>query len=403
MNIYDVVKLAWKQLTQRRLRTILTILAVAVGVMVIIALSSHARGIYVSFIANFERLGPTTIIVSSTGTRLLSDVDVYRISELPGVSIVIPMRTLSSNVEGLNVRATVVGIRASELKELLGGDVNLLKGNPLTDTPIPIALIGYNIAYDQSSGSEVVDVGQTIAVRVGTRTYIFSVVGILNYYGSSFLLSSPDDSIYIPLDYFRRVSGVQGYSVVIVKASDVNVVSDVADNIRMLLGARARVTTVQSVVNTFTNILNQMNLLLVSIASTSFIAAGLGTFNIMMVSVLERVREIGLLKALGMSDTTVLLLYLIQGLLIGFIGGLSGFGLGIVLSQALTHIFSLAIGPRSPGPGLQANPFTSYTPVLDPQYTLIAVVLSLTTTAVASIYPSWRASKLSPVEALRYE
>ena len=403
MNIYDVVKLAWKQLTQRRLRTILTILAVAVGVMVIIALSSHARGIYVSFIANFERLGPTTIIVSSTGTRLLSDVDVYRISELPGVSIVIPMRTLSGNVEGLNVRATVVGIRASELKELLGGDVNLLKGNPLTDTPIPIALIGYNIAYDQSSGSEVVDVSQTIAVRVGTRTYIFSVVGILNYYGSSFLLSSPDDSIYIPLDYFRRVSGVQGYSVVIVKASDVNVVSDVADNIRMLLGARARVTTVQSVVNTFTNILNQMNLLLVSIASTSFIAAGLGTFNIMMVSVLERVREIGLLKALGMSDTTVLLLYLIQGLLIGLIGGLSGFGLGIVLSQALTHIFSLTIGPRSPGPGPQTNPFTSYTPVLDPQYTLIAVVLSLTTTAVASIYPSWRASKLSPVEALRYE
>ncbi|MEM3904897.1 MAG: FtsX-like permease family protein, partial [Sulfolobales archaeon] len=149
--------------------------------------------------------------------------------------------------------------------------------------------------------------------------------------------------------------------------------------------------------------LNQMNLLLVSIASTSLIAAGLGTFNIMMVSVLERVREIGLLKALGMSDTTVLLLYLIQGLLIGLIGGLSGFGLGIVLSQALTHIFSLTIGPRSPGPGPQANPFTSYTPVLDPQYTLIAVVLSLTTTAVASIYPSWRASKLSPVEALRYE
>jgi putative ABC transport system permease protein len=402
MNIYDVVKLAWKQLTQRRLRTILTILSVAVGVMIIIALSSHARGIYVSLIANFERLGPTTIIVSSTGTKLLSDVDVYRISELPGVSIVIPMRTLSGNVEGLNVRATVVGIRASELKELLGGDVNLLKGNPLTDTPTPIALIGYNIAYDQSSGSEVVDVGQTIAVRVGTRTYIFSVVGILNYYGSSFLLSSPDDSIYIPLDYFRRVSGVQEYSVVIVKALDVNVVSDVADNIRMLLGARARVTTVQSVVDTYTNILNQMNLLLISIVSTSFIAAGLGTFNIMMVSVLERVREIGLLKALGMSDTTILLLYLIQGLLIGFIGGLSGFGLGIVLSQALTH-FGLTIGPHRVGPGSQANPFTSYTPVLDPQYTLIAVVLSLTTTAVASIYPSWRASKLSPVEALRYE
>lgn len=406
MNPYDALRLAWKQLVQRKLRTALTVLAVAVGVMVIIALSSHTQGLYVSFIANFEKLGPTTVIVTSAGTRLLSDTDLYRITELPNVASVIPMRSLGGSVEGLNTRVSVVGVRSYELKELLGGNVDLNDGNLFPDSPIPAAVVGYNIAYDPSSGRKLIDVGQVIVVRVGSRSLVLNVLGILNYYGSLVFLSSPDDTIYIPLEYFVRFSGTQGYSAVMVKASDVSVVSEVADNVRTLLGARARITTVQSVINTFTTILNQINLLLVSIASTSFIAAGLGTFNIMMISVLERTREIGLIKALGMRDSEVLLLYLTQGLLVGIIGGLIGFGLGIVLSHALSYVFSFGMGaaPVGGGPGAaRSSNFASYTPIVSNYYTLIAIFLSMFTTAVASIYPSWRAARLNPVEALRYE
>lgn len=405
MNPYDIGRLAWKQLVQRRLRTVLTVLAVAIGVMVIIALSSHTQGLYVSFIANFERLGPSTIIVASTGARLLNDVDLYRIAEIPNVATVVPMRSLSGNIEGLNTRVSVVGVRSYELKELLGGSVDLIEGSLFPDSPIPAAIIGYNVAYEQSTGRKLVDVGQVIVVRLGNRMLVLNVLGILNYYGTSMLISSPDDSVYIPLDFFVRFSGSQGYSAVMVKASDVSVVSEVADNIRLLLGTRARIMTVQSVINTFTTILNQINFLLVSIASTSFIAAGLGTFNIMMISVLERVREIGVIKALGMKDSDVLLLYLTQGMLIGIIGGLIGLGLGVLLSHTLTYVFSLNMGPgTSGGPGNPtASALANYTPVISHYYTFIALSLSIFTTAIASIYPSWRAARLNPVEAIRYE
>ncbi|MEM1982822.1 MAG: ABC transporter permease [Sulfolobales archaeon] len=406
MKPYDAVRLAWKQLIQRKLRTVLTVLAVAVGVMVIIALSSHTQGLYVSFIANFEKLGPSTIIVTSTGSRLLSDVDLYRIAEMSEVSNVIPMRSLVGNIEGLSTRVSIVGVRSYELKELLGGSIDLVEGNLFPDTPIPAAVVGYNVAYDPSTGRKLIDVGQVIVVRIGSRSIVLNVLGILNYYGGSVLLTSPDDTIYIPLDYFIRFSGTQGYSMLMVKASDINVVNEVAENIRTLLGTRARITTVQSVINTFTTILNQINLLLVSIASTSFIAAGLGTFNIMMISVLERTREIGLIKALGMKDSEVLLLYLTQGMLIGIIGGLIGFGLGIMLSHTLSYVFSFYMGAGSAGtsPGVaRPSNFASYTPIISNYYTLVAILLSMSTTALASIYPSWRAARLNPVEALRYE
>ncbi len=402
MRPYDVVRLAWKQLVQRRLRTVLTVLAVAVGVMVIVALSSHTQGLYVSFIANFERLGPSTIIVTSAGARLLSDVDVYRIAEIPNVAAVIPMRSLSGNVEGLNSRVSVVGVKSYELKELLGGGVDLIEGTLFPDAPVPVAVVGYNVAYDRTTNRKLVDAGQAIVVRVGTRTIVLNVLGVLNYYGTSLVTTSPDDTVYVPLDFFTRFTGSQGYTAVMVKASEVGAVSEVADNIRILLGTRARVMTVQSVINTFTTILNQINLLLVSIASTSFIAAGLGTFNIMMISVLERIREIGLVKALGMKDSEVLSLYLTQGMLVGVVGGLLGLGLGVVLSYALTYVFPVSMGVGGPG-NPSASVFASYEPVLSHHYTFIALLLSLSTTAVASVYPSWKAARLNPVEALRYE
>lgn len=402
MKYSDILKLAWKQLIQRRLRTVLTVLAVSVGVMVIVVLSSHTQGLYVSFIATFEKLGPTTIIATSTGGRLISDADLYRILEIPEVANVIPLRNMVGALEGIGSRVTISGVRATELRELLGNDLNIIEGSELPNSPIPVALVGYNVAYDQVSGRRVIDVGQTLVARVGNRVLALTVIGILGYYGPSFMGLSPDDTVYVPLEYFSRLGGSQGYSMVIVKASDVSVVNEVAESIRTLLGARVRVTVVQTLINTFANIMNQINLLLVSIAGTSFIAAGLGTLNIMMISVLERIREIGLVKALGMKNSDVLALYVTQGLLVGVIGGGIGLVLGLVLTYVLVGFVPAGFGPPRASPTPQSS-LAGYTPIPNPYYMALALVLSLSVTAIASIYPSWRAARLSPVEALRYE
>jgi len=403
MKYHDIVRIAWRQLTQRRLRTALTVLAVSVGVMVIVILSAHTQGMYNSFISTFQKLGPTTIIVMpGGGSRLLSDADVFRLSEVPGVDKVIPLRTLDGVVEGLNVRVTIMGVRSSELQDLLG-EVNLISGTVFQDVPAPLALIGYNVAYDPSTGRELVKAGQAIVVRAGRSTLTFGVIGVLDYYGSSVLRTSPDDAILIPLEYFKRLTTVQGYTMVLVKAADVESVNDVVNNINILMGARARVISVQMITTTFSSILSQLNMLLVSIASTAFIAAGLGTLNIMMITVLERTREIGLVKALGMKDSDVLLLYLTQGLMIGVIGGTIGLVLGAVFTYTLPDIFTIATGRGVAGGASMPGMSMAYTPELNVYYSLLAFTLSLTVSLIASIYPSWRAAKLSPVEALRYE
>jgi len=114
--------------------------------------------------------------------------------------------------------------------------------------------------------------------------------------------------------------------------------------------------------------------------------------------VLERVREIGILKALGMKDRQILLLYVNQGLLIGVMGSLLGLTLGVALTYSFPSFFS------APNVTSEARAFIpAYTPTISPSYTLISVALSLIVTLVSAAYPAWKASKLHPVEALRYE
>jgi putative ABC transport system permease protein len=137
----------------------------------------------------------------------------------------------------------------------------------------------------------------------------------------------------------------------------------------------------------------------VGIAGTSFVAAGLGTFNIMTISVLERVREIGILKAIGMKDRGVLALYLSQGLILGILGS----GIGIILGAAIAHIIPILLsgGARINVSG--QNVLSTYTPTVTPTYILMSVTIAVLVAVVSSAYPSWKAAKMNPVEALRYE
>ena len=173
--------------------------------------------------------------------------------------------------------------------------------------------------------------------------------------------------------------------------------------------------SVKQISQIVTSIISQISLLFIGITGTSFIAAGLGTFNIMMISVLERVREIGIVKALGMKDRGVLMLYITQGLLLGLFGSIIGVALGVVTAYVLSTLLTAGFGPGGEmmaqgqqqgggmGGGMGAMGISSFTPVISPTYVGIAVALSIAVTLLSSAYPAWRASKLSPVEALRYE
>ncbi|RLF32842.1 MAG: hypothetical protein DRN08_06180 [Thermoplasmata archaeon] len=160
-----------------------------------------------------------------------------------------------------------------------------------------------------------------------------------------------------------------------------------------------------AMLDTITSALDTVEIFMGGIAAISLLVAGIGIMNIMIVSLMERTREIGILKALGMKGRTVLGIFLAEALTIGVLGGVMGIGFGYVVSIFVSRIIS---GPTDGGTsiGIRRALFSeSYviTPVLTPSVALMALFFGIVVSLVFGAYPAWKASRLQPVDALRYE
>jgi putative ABC transport system permease protein len=145
-----------------------------------------------------------------------------------------------------------------------------------------------------------------------------------------------------------------------------------------------------------------MELFLTAIAAISLLVAGIGIMNIMVVSLMERTREIGILKALGMKSRTVLSIFLSEAVIIGVMGALFGLGSGWLLANVVARVFGSGVGFMGPGTQGGAGQF-ALTPVITPMVFLGAFVFGIAISVIFALYPAWRASRLKPVDALRYE
>lgn len=399
MRLSDIVVLSWRQLTQRRLRSVLTVLAVAVGVITIVALSAQVEGVSASIFESFEKLGPSTIIVSVRGRTPFTDADVMIMESLEGVAKAMPILTTGVRVPNVDSVVPVIGISSVDLIDFLG-EFQMRDGSIFFDAPAPQAVLGYNIAVD-ASGQVRYQAGQPVLGQASQRTFMLTAVGILDLYGTATVVQ-PDNSIFVPLDYLKQVLRSSSYSLVVVKAANSEQVEAVSELISYAFSGRVSITSIKQITSTVVQITGQVNLLLLGIAGTSFIAAGLGTLNIMMISVLERVREIGIFKALGMRDKEVLSIYVLQGGLIALLG----ISVGMLLGVSLAYVLPVALGGlRSElAPGTRnALGTLAYEPKISPVYIAVASLVSIVVTLLSSSYPAWRASKLRPVEALKYE
>jgi len=397
MKIKELLKLAFKQLMERRARTILTILAIAVGVTSIVALSAQVEGVSSEIFKSLEKLGPNTIIVTVRSGSLFTDVDVSNVKNLSGVANVAPVFATTARATGINDRITILGASTTAMQTILGS-INLIKGETYNDVPSPQAIIGYNIAIDDA-GTYRYDIGQPILIRVGSRNIMMITVGILDFYGTSTVIN-PDNTIFIPIDYIRLLLRTSGYTSMIVKTNSIDDVDNVMNLIRYMFGGRVSITSIKQITSTVQAITAQINLLLVSIAGTSFVAAGLGTFNIMTISVLERIREIGILKAIGMKDRGVLILYLSQGLILGILGSC----IGVILGSVIAHVIPILLSSGMMRVEITGqNVLSTYTPAVTPTYILMSIMIAVLVAIVSSAYPAWKAAKMNPVDALRYE
>jgi putative ABC transport system permease protein len=228
------------------------------------------------------------------------------------------------------------------------------------------------------------------------QTYTTHVSAVLERIGGFGLGGPSDTGIYIPLSQAEKFFGSDQAEEIIVKLknSDAATVNSTSKAITDYFGNQVSVISATAVQSLLSSIFSTISLFLGGIAAISLLVAGIGIMNIMIVSLIERTREIGILKALGMKSRTVLYIFLTESVIIGLIGAV----IGIISGWVLANVVALFLGRG----GLIGSALT-ITPILTPEVLLGALGFGIGVSVIFALYPAWRASKLKPVEALRYE
>jgi putative ABC transport system permease protein len=410
MSIWQSVRIAGRALRVNKLRSVLTMLGIIIGVAAVIAMVGVGAGAQARVAEQIQSLGSNLIIVlpgsiTASGIRLgtgtqqtISEDDAVAIArEIPLVQAAAPsVRGNAQVVYGnLNWATGVHGITAdyAEAREW-----PVLEGRGITpedvDGATKVALIGQTTALNLFGEAEAI--GQIIRIK----KVPFTVVGVLVRKGQNSWGQDQDDVIMIPLSTAKKkVLGRSQSNPRAVGAISVKVRADAdmieaEDQIRALLRQRHRLQPFQDdnfwlrnlaeVLQTQEESSKVMSYLLAAIASVSLLVGGIGIMNIMLVSVTERTREIGLRMAVGARRRHILLQFLIEAITLSLIGGVIGIALGLGGAQALTY-------------------FAEWHTLVAPESILIAFGFAAGIGIFFGFYPARKASRLDPIEALRYE
>jgi putative ABC transport system permease protein len=407
MNLREAVFIALRGLRVHRLRSVLTMLGIIIGVAAVILLVAIGQGMQNSVDARIQPLADLITIVPQTGNvpggsppKNLIDADVSALQKAPDIISATPVTSAPALVETntTKFRSTIIGSseRWSEVnsRDLQAG--SFFDGAQSRSTA-KVAVLGPVVAttlFDDPAAA----MGQT--VRINHQG--FRVIGVMQSYGQQ-----ADKSVILPLNTARRYvfGGGDELNQIIVQAQDVAAVPAAEDQVTSILSDRHRIKDpgqrdfeVQSLgsrLQSFNQILRILTLFTAAVAAISLIVGGIGVLNIMLVTVTERTREIGIRKALGATRRAILQQFLVESIVLSSIGGILGILVGVGLSF-LGGAIAPTIEPSS-------GTFSSFTPVISVPSVIVAFTVSLAIGVIAGGYPANRAARLRPVEALRYE
>ncbi len=402
MTALELVRLAISRLGTSRLRAVLTMLGVIIGVGSIVALVAVAQGATSGITDRIQGLGTNLLTVSPGATRngftrlalgsatTLTTEDAQAIAATPGVAAVAPeLSTQKVVIAGLqNTTTSIIGTTPAYLEVRT---YTMWQGSFLNqaavDGSLRVAVLGSTTADDL--GLDGTSIGQTI--QIGGIP--FQLVGIMQPKGSSGA-TSQDDQVLIPITtaqhYFVGGDKVRLISVSVASASQID---QTQAELTVLMEQRHgtngtnddfTITSQAQLLSTFSSITGLLTVLLGGIASISLVVGGIGIMNIMLVSVRERTREIGIRKAIGARSSDILFQFLVEALVLSLLGGVIGIVVGVVAS--------LAIGQVA-GWGFIFNPLT----------VVVAVGFSLAVGVVFGVWPARAAARLDPIASLRYE
>ena len=316
--------------------------------------------------------------------------DIQRINGIKDVStILFSMGMVSFNGDSKSV--SLVGIDENNMESIFGiGVLGLESGEFIKEGKQNTCVIGYNVAH------EYFDADIRLGNRIDLNDRSFAVVGIYKKQGAG-MSTETDDNIHITPRDFEKITGQSKSSSAIIRIYDVTKADMIADEIERAVNENhgsddfANAITMSSIIESIQQILSIVQVVLLSIASIALVVASIGIMNTMLTSVMERTREIGIMKAIGATNKDVLFIFIMEGILISIIGGVIGIALCILGSRGLSTVLTSSFG----GGGL--------TPVITTYSIMLGIAVALIVGMVSSLYPARKAAKMSPIEAVRYE
>jgi putative ABC transport system permease protein len=416
MRFYDSLELTIKQLRHRKLRSWLTVLGIVIGVAAVVSIVSIGEGMQAAVSEQLGGLGADTITVSagytkasgtfgpsgggfgqSSTTVTLTEKDVTAIKSVPGVKYVSGVISERGKVYylGENTSLSISGVDTSAWKYTVNTELD--SGRYLSQGDTNAIVIGGRIA------SGVFKETLTLNRQLTIEGKPFRIIGILTSSGS--LFGEGDRTIFMSIDDARQIFtdiGQDEVSSISVKASDPSVVDEVVNNTetRLMLSRHVTektkdftVTSAASIRATISSAMSSITLFLGGIAAVSLLVGAVGIANTMYMSVLERTRQIGTLKALGSTNFEIMELFLLESAFFGLIGGVIGVSIGTLISFVIGGSLSMM------GMGSRRGSSTLVTPEL----ILIALSFAMLVGILSGVFPARHAAKLKPVEALRYE
>lgn len=437
MKASDIFGYSFSAIKLRKLRAALTTLGVVIGIAAIVALLSITQGLQATITNQLQQgLSTNSLIVtsgsggilggaggggagaggafgggaassSSSGFRLYvnytSEIDA--LSPDIETSFAVISRSGYIQATDLNRTVTIYGVDFNQYSQAYSTTFVAASGTIPTNPNENDTVVGTRVNQPGQNGTIFFDTGDDINILWTNattlppvnETYTAHVSAVLQKVGGFGIGGPSDAGVYIPLNKAESFFGTDECDMIIVKlkSSDNATITNVTKAITDHFSDQVSVISSTAVLSLLSSVFSTIQLFLGGIAAISLLVAGIGIMNIMIVSLIERTREIGILKALGMKSRTVLTIFLGESIIIGLVGSIVGIVSGWILASITASV--LGSGVFGGGGGFRI------TPLLTPDVFLGAFAFGIGVSVIFALYPAWRASKLKPVEALRYE
>ena len=404
MKFQDILQETYTALSANKARSGLTILGIVIGIGSVIAMVSIGQGASGQIQSSIEGLGSNLLTVSpgvaqqgsgfvSAGrgsAQTLKNDDVDAIREIAGVAYISPERQGRYQIvaSANNTNSTVIG---ASPEYAMVRNVSTANGSFITESNMRsmgrVAVLGPTVATDLFADQD--PVGKTIRIN----KLNFKVIGVLQSKGSAGFFN-PDDTIFVPLTTMQKIlSGGEYLSSIAISVATKDLMPQVQEEATAVLVAKHRVDPAipdfsilsqADILGTLTQVTDTFTIFLAAIAGISLIVGGIGIMNMMLTTVTERTREIGLRKAIGAKKKHIAMQFLTEAVMLTFLGGAAGIALGWILSILVSSFAGIATS-------------VSLSTIL------LAFGVSAAIGIIFGYYPARRAASLNPIEALRYE